>query len=331
MANVAPPGLTQILDLNGVPAAGYLLYTFDAGTSTPRPTWSDAGETTPNAHPIVLDAEGRAQVFWRGNYRIELRTPLGAVVWTQDNFNVPDLAAANAALQFQEDGANIGAAGDFNTIDFDAGLAQLIAAGSTLVIVIGGPGTVTFGGAVIDGAAGLQVTGGPFASRGLEDNYAGGSQPWELDADGALRNVGGTQPTAMAHRGTSAQTSGTTCIWNAEDRDIGSDFDPSTGVFTAPSTGYYLFGFVGIVGNTSGGSVDRGLFATTAGGSGNQLIAGGQDNRSIANGAVSYIQSVGMAYLEAGDILRVDASAAFTASVTLNTTAGNGFWVRQLG
>ena len=98
MANVAPPGLTQIFDSNGNPAAGFLLYTYDAGTSTPRTTWSNSAETVANANPVVLDASGRAQIFWRGNYRVELRTPANAVVWSQDNFNVPDPSAATSIV-----------------------------------------------------------------------------------------------------------------------------------------------------------------------------------------------------------------------------------------
>jgi len=113
MANVAPPGLatftypTSVL-VNGVPtivqlpAAGYRLFTYDAGTTNPRTTWSNAGETVANANPIILDANGQAQIFYRGNYKLELRQPValgGAVIWTVDNFNVPDPSASNS-IQF---------------------------------------------------------------------------------------------------------------------------------------------------------------------------------------------------------------------------------------
>ncbi len=113
MANVAPPGLatftypTSVL-VNGVPtivqlpAAGYRLFTYDAGTTNPRTTWSNAGETVANANPIILDANGQAQIFYRGNYKLELRQPVaigGAVLWTVDNFNVPD-PSASTSIQF---------------------------------------------------------------------------------------------------------------------------------------------------------------------------------------------------------------------------------------
>ena len=113
MANVAPPGLatftypTSVL-VNAVPtivqlpAAGYRLFTYDAGTTNPRTTWSNAGETVANANPIILDANGQAQIFYRGNYKLELRQPValgGAVIWTVDNFNVPD-PSASTSIQF---------------------------------------------------------------------------------------------------------------------------------------------------------------------------------------------------------------------------------------
>lgn len=98
MANVAAPGLNQFFTDNGAVAAGYRLYTYDAGTTTPRTTWSNSDESTPNLNPIVLDANGRAPIYYRGNYKLELRTPADVVVWTFDNFNVPDPAAGNSIV-----------------------------------------------------------------------------------------------------------------------------------------------------------------------------------------------------------------------------------------
>lgn len=53
----------QFFDDNGDPAAGYLLYTYAAGTSTPRDTYTTYELTVANANPIVLDANGRAVAF----------------------------------------------------------------------------------------------------------------------------------------------------------------------------------------------------------------------------------------------------------------------------
>lgn len=68
------------------PAVGYYLYTYNAGgTTIPKATYSDGNLTTPNANPIVLDANGEANIFLgAGNYRFDLKTPAGALVNTFD-------------------------------------------------------------------------------------------------------------------------------------------------------------------------------------------------------------------------------------------------------
>lgn len=78
------------LDGSQQPAAGYFLYTWLAGTTTPEETYQDEAGTTPNTNPIVLDADGRvpgAGLFLQTDieYTVELRTALDAVVKTFDN------------------------------------------------------------------------------------------------------------------------------------------------------------------------------------------------------------------------------------------------------
>jgi len=85
MAIVIPNGKQQYFSDAGTPLAGGLLYTYAAGTTTPKTTWADAAETAPNANPIVLNARGEATAFWKGAYKVELRTAGGAVIWTVDN------------------------------------------------------------------------------------------------------------------------------------------------------------------------------------------------------------------------------------------------------
>lgn len=60
--NMPAPWFTG-LDDSGRPLAGGRLYTYLAGSDTLLPTYSDAGLTTANANPVVLDAGGRAAVY----------------------------------------------------------------------------------------------------------------------------------------------------------------------------------------------------------------------------------------------------------------------------
>lgn len=257
MANVAPPGLNQFLNANGTPVALGTLSTFDAGMSTPRITWSDSAETTPNANPIVLDSAGRAAIYYRGNYKLVLKDFGGATLWTFDNFNVPDLSTANGAIQWQIAGSNVGTAGQFTTVNFASNLAAATPSGSVLVVTIGGSGTVTFGGLVVNGAAGASITGGPFSSRGFADNAT--AAKWNIDSTGRLLNNGASQCRFYARRITTAQNTGNVCIYNTEDYDIGAGYDPNTGIYTVPVAGTWIFTAGAVFGNTSGGTITNEL------------------------------------------------------------------------
>jgi hypothetical protein len=79
----------QFFDNNGVPLAGGLIYTYQAGSSTPLVTYTDNGGTIANANPIVLDASGRTpQEIWLltgFSYKFILRDSDGVLIQTLDN------------------------------------------------------------------------------------------------------------------------------------------------------------------------------------------------------------------------------------------------------
>ena len=72
----------------GAPAVGYKLYTYSAGTLTPLATYTNQGGATPNANPVVLDANGRADVWTSASsYRFILKTAADVTVWDTDNYS----------------------------------------------------------------------------------------------------------------------------------------------------------------------------------------------------------------------------------------------------
>ena len=79
----------QFFDDNGVPLAGGLIYTYQAGSSTPLVTYTDNGGTIPNANPIVLDASGRTpQQIWLltgYSYKFVLQNANAVLIQTLDN------------------------------------------------------------------------------------------------------------------------------------------------------------------------------------------------------------------------------------------------------
>lgn len=94
-----PPGRQRGWTNNGVPAAGCLLYTYEAGTSTPKATYTDAAGLVPHTNPIVLDAKGEALIYWDGNYRVDLRTAAGVQItgYPIDNFETPLMSGSLSA------------------------------------------------------------------------------------------------------------------------------------------------------------------------------------------------------------------------------------------
>lgn len=77
----------RAFDSNGNPLAGGLLYTYEAGTTTNKATYTDAGGGTSNANPVVLDSSGEAHVWLAtdGAYKFVLKNSAGVTQWTVDN------------------------------------------------------------------------------------------------------------------------------------------------------------------------------------------------------------------------------------------------------
>jgi hypothetical protein len=79
----------QFFDNNGVPLAGGLIYTYQAGSSTPLVTYQDNAGTIANANPIVLDSAGRVpNEIWLLNgysYKFIITSASGTSLITLDN------------------------------------------------------------------------------------------------------------------------------------------------------------------------------------------------------------------------------------------------------
>jgi hypothetical protein len=88
MATIAPLGIYRAFDDNGEPLAGGKLYTYEAGTSTPKDTYTTAEGDVANSNPVELDASGYAQVWLGdGGYKFILTDAGDVVLFTTDNIN----------------------------------------------------------------------------------------------------------------------------------------------------------------------------------------------------------------------------------------------------
>ena len=99
VAVVMPEGKQSFTNSAGAPLAGGKVYTYDAGTNTPRQTFADAAGLVPNANPVILDARGEATIFWDGNYKVVLRDASDALIYTVDGVATPETAGSAAALR----------------------------------------------------------------------------------------------------------------------------------------------------------------------------------------------------------------------------------------
>ena len=86
--SLSPTPKLQFFDANGAPLAGGLLYTYEAGSTTPLATYTDSTGVSANTNPIVLDSRGEANVWLSFvAYKLALYTSAGVLIWTVDNIS----------------------------------------------------------------------------------------------------------------------------------------------------------------------------------------------------------------------------------------------------
>ena len=88
--NLSPIGNGfQFLTSTGVPLAGGLLYTYQAGSSTPLASYTDNAGLFPNTNPIVMNADGRppSEIWLTAgfNYKFVLTDASNVQIATYDN------------------------------------------------------------------------------------------------------------------------------------------------------------------------------------------------------------------------------------------------------
>lgn len=73
MATLATNVSFQCLGLDGKPLAGGKVYTYEAGTTTPKSTYTTMAGDVPNSNPVILDQNGKAKIFLGdGAYRMRI-------------------------------------------------------------------------------------------------------------------------------------------------------------------------------------------------------------------------------------------------------------------
>ena len=129
----------QFFDNNGNPLAGGKVYTYTAGTTTPKASYTDSTAGTPNSNPVVLDSSGRADIWINGTYKIVVQDSLGNTISTTDN--ITSFTSASNATTFSDGTFALQNAAD-NTKQVTFSLSSVSTGTTTAVTIPNGSGTM---------------------------------------------------------------------------------------------------------------------------------------------------------------------------------------------
>ncbi len=172
MAKLGPQGPFRAFDPDGNPLAGGKLYTYEAGTSIPKVTYTDASGTTPNSNPIILDNSGFCSLWLgEGAYKLILKDATDIDVWPEplDDVMGDSSAAFGAQIVRINDNLVVTAPYDNSIIIAESALSLTLIpsseAGSSFYFVAknAGTGKVTIdpdGSETIDGLSSLTLEPG---------------------------------------------------------------------------------------------------------------------------------------------------------------------------
>lgn len=93
----------QVFDDNGAPGVGYKLYTYEAGTTTPKAVYTDKDCTVAATNPVVFDSRGEAEIYYADTYKFVLTTDADATVWTVDNVGVAATSSSSTSYYYYPD------------------------------------------------------------------------------------------------------------------------------------------------------------------------------------------------------------------------------------
>lgn len=90
MAELLPLLKAAFTDDEGELLVGGKIYTYVAGTTTPKATYVDGTEDTPNTNPVILDSSGKADI-WLGSgyYKIIVKDADDNLIDTYDDISRP--------------------------------------------------------------------------------------------------------------------------------------------------------------------------------------------------------------------------------------------------
>jgi len=95
--SLLPEPKQQFLNDIGDPLFAGQIFTYAAGTLTPKATYQDQALTILNTNPVVANARGEVVMYGSGTYRIILKDLSGNTIYDRDNIETPNLASETYA------------------------------------------------------------------------------------------------------------------------------------------------------------------------------------------------------------------------------------------
>ena len=80
MATALHSARTRFFDKCGKPLCGGTVHTYQVGSTTAKPTYTDVSKTAMNTNPVILDSIGSAAIFLDGAYRVRVLDRNGVLV-----------------------------------------------------------------------------------------------------------------------------------------------------------------------------------------------------------------------------------------------------------
>lgn len=336
----------RAFDADGDPLSGGKLHSYVATTSTPLATYTDSTLGTPNANPVILDAEGYANV-WLGDalYKFVLTDASDVVQWTVDNVTAAGSGGGAQGPQGAQgaqgpQGPGVGAQGPQGVQGAQGaqgaqGPQGLTGSGTQGAQGAQGPQGAGGGAQGPQGAQGAQGATGAQGPQGVAGG-GGGSVPTgtgfyhvtsgAMDAAARAVDLGTADVTGSLNTVVNPQTGTTYTVDTTDKGKIITFANASAVAVTLPQAGSAGFatGYSGVFKNKGPGTVTVTPTISTIGGAATLVLTTGQSCGYAANAAGNYDTTPGMGTGAQGPQGAQGAQGAAGAQGTQGSTGAQG-------
>ena len=195
-------------DSSGDPLNGGKVFSYEAGTTTPKALYTNQSGTTPATNPVILDSNGVANVYGSGAYKFVIKTSADVTLYTFDNvqYVYPDNLAIFCGTSSGSSNAYVLSPSPALTALTDGMVLSFIANFSNTGAATANPSSLGAKSIVLtDGTTALAA--GDIVSGGLYQlQYISGSNHFRLLNPASFASITSVQRNSLAFGGTTGGT-----------------------------------------------------------------------------------------------------------------------------